>query len=806
MKRRVSAAVCALVGAALVVPTAPVAAQPAGPIACPEVRPTSALSPGDTGVGYTVGRGTTPEPFEVEIVDVMANGLAPGVPLIVVDVDSPEIDRVGGIWAGMSGSPVYIDGQLVGAVSYGFSLGPSKLGGVTPAAAMLAVPDRPTLPPPPAPTSVSTSSRVRAHAVAEHGLSRSAAGSMRPLEVPVRLSGPGGSKFDRAARAFEEAHPGTRVVRGSGAAAAPAPTEIVAGGNIGVSLAYGDFTAVGVGTATTVCGDVVTAFGHPMLYDGATRLGMHAASAIRIVDDPTLTPYKLANVVTEPVGTIDQDRLAAVAGRVGVLPPTTAITTAITSRDTSRTTTGRTDAIYPDDLFGAVMIHGWINYDFDVFDDYFFAGTSQVAWTIRGIRGNGAPFSVTRQNRHASRGDLSTESLNEVAAAAQSLHGNDLEEVRITEVDYQADAGAGYRALDILGSRVTASVAGGPYTSAREGVELVPGEDVKVRIPMRRFRAGEETVTVTLEVPDDAEGFGAISVSGGGGGGEEMDPFECLFFPEACGAEADSFEDLLEDLRTRPRNDDLVVSLTLFPESEFEDEEAFSETPTLVTTTRRLADVVTGFAEFPAYVPGDDGGEFGLCEEELPNVFVDVDPSSTHAQSIACAADLGLTGGVSADPPRFAPGRAVTRGQAASFLVRALDLVGTKELPEVGRPRFTDAVGSPHADSIERLAAAGIVRGRTTSRFDPQAPVTREQMATLLIGSLGWATDEAIVPEDGPYFDDVSGVHARNVDAAFERGLIFGRADGTFNPAASTRRDQMATLLVRFVGSLLAVG
>lgn len=798
MNGRLSATLCALVGASLLVPASPVAAQAAGPLDCPQVRQVADVSPGDTGVGYTVSRGTEPEPFDVEIVDVLDDGVGPGIPLIVVEVASPELDRVGGIWAGMSGSPVYVDGELIGAVAYGFSLAPSKLGGVTPASAMLEVPGRPTTPPPPAAASVTTSSTVQQRAVAEHGMTRSAARSMAPLDVPVRLAGPGGAKFDEAAKAFEARHPGTKVVRGaSSAAPAGDPSAIVAGGNIGVSLAYGDFTAVGVGTVTTVCDGVVTAFGHPMLYDGATHLGMHGASAVRIVDDATLGGYKLANV-TGPVGTIDQDRLAAVAGRVGVMPRTTPITTTITTPDDGRTTTGRTDAVHPDSLFDAVLMHGWANFDQRALDDLYYAGTTEVAWTISGVRRSGATFQVTRANRHADTEDLSTASLIEVASAVESLHANPFEEVRITGVDYAATARAPYRALRILRDRVTVSVDGAPFEPVGGGeLELVPGGDVRVRVPLRPYRGDASSIitrTLRLEVPQDAEGYGAITVTGGPGGDE--DAFHCLYFPEDCTTDADGLGELIAELGSRPRNDDLVASLVLHGDEDWDG----TVSPD-VTAAVRLSDVVAGYADVPVFVMEPDwgGGEEpeDLCPPGLRSHFVDVDHRSPHAGNIACAWYLELTSGVATDPPRFAPARAVTRGQAASFLARALD-AGPRELPGTSNRRFTDLAGSPHQVNAERLAAAGILRGKSATRFDPETPVTREQVATLLVNALGWSQGGSIEPDGGPYFRDVGGVHAPNVDAAYELGLVLGRPDGRFDPRASTRRDQMATLIVRF--------
>jgi hypothetical protein len=798
VRMRAGLALCAIVGATSVA-VAPAAAQEGGPIACPTVLPVESVAPGTEGVGYTVARGVDPEPFDVEVVDVLRDAIAPGVPLIVVEVDSPELDRVGGIWAGMSGSPVYVDDQLIGAVAYGFSAGPSKLGGVTPAAAMLDVPTRPTLPPPPgaAPAEVRMPAEVRSLATAEHGVSAAAARSMQQLEVPVRLSGPTGAKFDRAAAAFEAKHPGTSVVRGAAAAADPAaePVPVVPGGNLAVSLAYGDVSAIGVGTATTVCGDVVTGFGHPMLFDGATRLGMHGAAAVRVVDDPTFGPYKLANA-TAPIGTIEQDRLAAVSGRIGVAPLTTAVTSTITDRDSGRTVAGRTDLVHPGSVLEAVLFHGWVNYDSRALDDMFFSGTSLVSWTISGVRADGSPFAVTREDRHASDDDLSSESLFDVAFAAYGVHTNPFEEVRITGVDYTASAGSPYRTDRIVGRELTASVDGGPFE--RGPLELEPGSEVVARVTLQRFRGGTRTVDLALEVPDDAVGWGHLEVSGGGAGDQE-DPLECLLFPEWCeGPSASSLDALLDDIATGPRNDDLVARLVLEPD-EFEDEDSGAG-ETVATVTRRLDEVVTGSAALEVAVAGDD--DWTWCDPDAPLPFVDVDPRSVHADNIACAADLAITDGVSLDPPRFAPGRTVTRAQAATFLVRTLETTGA-ELPEVSRPRFTDVRGSVHADNVERLAAAGIVRGRTETRFAPNEPVTRAQVATMLVASLEWATGERFVG-DGSVFPDVGAgsVHARNIGAAADLGLMIGDRDGLFRPNQGTRRDQAATVLVRTLDTL----
>jgi hypothetical protein len=751
--------------------------------------------------GLTVSSGTTPESFDVEVVGILDNAIAPGIPLIVVEADSPAIDRVGGIWAGMSGSPVYVDGKLLGAVAYGFSWSPSKLAGVTPAEAMLRVPGRPTLPPPIGPASVDVPPEVEALARAE-GIAPAQAGTMSPLEIPVQVSGPAGPKLDRVIERFERDHPGVRVVRGTGANGSVPAAEagpIVPGGNLAVSLSYGDVTFAGVGTATTVCDGVVTAFGHPMLYAGPTRLGMHGARAVRIVDDAVFGPYKLANI-GPLVGTIDQDRLAAVAGRVGPLPPTAPITTRITNRDEGGTTSGRTDAIHLDWVGELVLVHGWTNYDLLVFDNLYVSGTSEASWSIEGYRADGSPWRLERSNRHADRWDLSTASLIEPAIFAQLLQHNPYEEVRITGVDYEATAGTPYRALEV-GRDIKIAGPDGELRDADDSLALVPGSTIEVHVPLSlvvgRTRVATRTEVVELEVPADAFGGGEIAVRGGG---FLEDPWECLWEPEACaGGPVESLDELLEQLAEQPTSDELTVALWLWEEGfdgdepiESDDEPGDGRGQPASLARVQLDEVVSGSAWLEVFVA--DTGECPVMPELF---FLDVFPESVHGLAIGCMAALGVTRGVSEDPPLFAPDRQVRRDQAASFVARTLEL-GPNPLPPATGARFTDLTGNVHADAVERLAAAGIVRGRTPTTFDPATPITRAQAATLLVEALRWSTGDPLEPEDGPYFPDVSGVHAANIDVAYELGLVQGRADGTFQPGARIRRDQMASVLLRF--------
>jgi hypothetical protein len=95
----------ALVAGLLAGPVAAATAQ-AAPGPCPAAFPVRDLTAGQLGTGLTVSRGTQPESFTVEVLGVLAGGIAPGIDMILVEADSPAIQAAGGIWAGMSGSPV----------------------------------------------------------------------------------------------------------------------------------------------------------------------------------------------------------------------------------------------------------------------------------------------------------------------------------------------------------------------------------------------------------------------------------------------------------------------------------------------------------------------------------------------------------------------------------------------------------------------------------------------------------------------------------------------------------------------------
>lgn len=191
------------------------------------------------------------------------------------------------------------------------------------------------------------------------------------------------------------------------------------------------------------------------------------------------------------------------------------------------------------------------------------------------------------------------------------------------------------------------------------------------------------------------------------------------------------------------------------------------------------------------------------CPAGVPDApFADTPEGMAHEPAIDCAAWWGIVAGSGG---RYSPAATVSRAQLASMLARAV-LRSGGTLPAGDPTAFSDDDGLVHEDAISRLAAAGLVTGRSPGRYEPNAPVSREQMATLLVRVLRYRTgDPVTATQDWFYDDDLSG-HQDNINAAASAGLAAGNGFGAFSPGAPLRRDQMATFLTRMLQAFVVAG
>ncbi len=262
------------------------------------------------GEARTVFQGTKPETFRVRVVSVLHNFL-PKQDIILVRAEDPRVERLG-IAAGMSGSPVYVDGRVMGAIAYGWSFAKEPLAGVTPIESMLAERKRSGRPPA---DPYQSAASLQAIPDTVHGSSE----RLRPVDIPLSVSGASDASL---AYLDEQLHPlGLLPVRAGGAGRSlpllPAETAklLVPGCAIGVALIQGDMTATAMGTLTYVAGKQIVAFGHPMFGIGAVNLPMVLGEIHAII--PSLSSsMKLSSPIGE-VGTITDDSRSGVVGVLG---------------------------------------------------------------------------------------------------------------------------------------------------------------------------------------------------------------------------------------------------------------------------------------------------------------------------------------------------------------------------------------------------------------------------------------------------------------------------------------------------------
>jgi hypothetical protein len=280
-----------------------------------ESFPLADLKAGQHGEVWTVFQGTKPEPFSVEVTGLILNALGPGKSIILCKLTDPRVQNMGAV-AGMSGSPLYIDGKFAGALSYQVQQFETvRFAGFTPAADMAEVGNRvtegtdPAAPADSSPQADGADSTFRAMkpVFALGGVSPRTAEIMAPqLEtLGIGVVALGGSSQGQAGS------------QNAGAAT------LQPGDAVSVALTTGDISLAGTGTVSRVDGNRIVAFGHPMLGLGDVQFPMCSAEIVAILPSSQQS-VKLANV-GPVIGCISQDRLSAVSGTLGAGPEMTEV-------------------------------------------------------------------------------------------------------------------------------------------------------------------------------------------------------------------------------------------------------------------------------------------------------------------------------------------------------------------------------------------------------------------------------------------------------------------------------------------------
>lgn len=435
----------------------------------------------------TVVQGTAISSFDVEVLDVLADGDGTGA-RILVRVSGPAVDA-SGIASGFSGSPVYCpdaNGAIgnAGAISATIGQYGNDVGLVTPIEQMLDLPVKP-------PSGVRRAPRLLRAA--------------RPVSSPLVLSGLSpalGALLERSAAA-----------RGHVLVAAPAgplgtfpPQQLVPGASFAVALSSGALSAGGIGTVTYRDGDVVYGFGHPLEGAGRRALLLQDAYVFAVIDNPLgvgdVSSYKLA-APGHTLGTLSDDALSGVVGTVGAAPRTVPLTVRVHDRDTGRSLTQRTNLVDEVDLGdpdGQGLLSGIASAAVaqavtTAFDGAPSHETGRLCLTVR-LRELSRPLRFC--DRHVVKGSLDAESPVPLAATMSDEVSRALDVV----------GNAQFRALHLTRIDVSATVERGLALATIQSARLAhrtvrAGGRVGVALRVRLYRGPLRTIRFALPIPRD---------------------------------------------------------------------------------------------------------------------------------------------------------------------------------------------------------------------------------------------------------------------------------------------------------------
>src|SRR5215472_1699434 len=294
--------------------------------------PVNQIHPAMRGVAYTVFQGIKPEPMDVEVLGVLRNVNGPKGNIILIRLHGPKVEY-SGVVAGMSGSPVYIDNKLAGALAFRIGeFSKEPIAGVTPIADMLEIN---AMDKSPAEEASSTRPVVETAAgkTAAPGYSTSLSGStedlahyLKPIETPLVFNG----FSEDAVKAFapQFASAGIMPVMGAGSVSEEKqPEPLEAGSAVSAVLVRGDMDIAATCTVTYIDPQRLLACGHPLLQFGAVDIAKNKAQVLATLPSP-LNAFKIVNT-TERAGVFVQDRHSGVLGVFGKQPDMIPVTLAI---------------------------------------------------------------------------------------------------------------------------------------------------------------------------------------------------------------------------------------------------------------------------------------------------------------------------------------------------------------------------------------------------------------------------------------------------------------------------------------------
>ena len=442
-----------------------------GAFARTPLMPVEDLKPGMRGYAKTVISGDTIETFPVEVLGVTGSDSA-GYQ-ILIRAGGDVIARSGGIAQGMSGSPVYIDGRLAGAIAYGKAFTDPHYCLLTPIHDMLDLLDKPEPHRPVSPSLLPKGTPLLAGGFTSAGISVLEEG-LEPFGMTIADIGV----------------PGT----------ASSAKELEPGSSVGAALIQGDLTLGALGTVTwTDEQGRILAFGHPFMSRGAAEFFLTKTWVLASL--PNLqAAYKVGNIGAA-AGTFNEDRAAGIAGQIGRLPAYIPMYVSVSDSTRSQNGSARVKLVNDEKLAHKLAAAVLVSQAAKTVD-HGKGGSARIRFDITARDEKGELLHISRDNMYFDKESVVKVLPAELQETVQVLLQNKLEKVRITNIDVNVNAST------------EALIAEIKKVSVKEK-EPKPGDTIHLQVTLKPYREEEFVRTVAYKLPKDAGGEVRLNVRGG---------------------------------------------------------------------------------------------------------------------------------------------------------------------------------------------------------------------------------------------------------------------------------------------------
>ena len=453
-----------------------------------EIMPLNQIKSGMNGIGYTIIDNTGQiQPFNVEIVGVTAHGKGSNT-LIMARASGDLIDKTGGVLQGMSGSPIYVDGKLIGALAIGIKeLSPYTFF-ITPIESMVKLWNLPDN------RANDRLAQIIEKKDSEEEDSEEEKSAMffsgfdsNSLNFLQNELSPLGFKDFLAAPAIDS---NTGIKNN---------VSLVPGSAVGVAVVYGDFMVGATGTVTAVDNEKILGFGHSFAHSGNVNYFMTDSNVLGPIQGMHGSGVRYASV-GNVIGRINQDREAGIAGIIGKFPTVVPITVHVKNNALNTAETYKAYIAYNESLIpklGASIVYAALSRSADCLED----STVNIDFNIKtNVAEDGK---ISRKNMFYHDTDVGQVSIVEILQALNLICSNVTEESDIYDIEVNAEINGGRQSASLVSAEV-------------DKKNIRPGDTVRFNVTIQPYRKPAETITVPYTIPLNArEGKLTLNIHGG---------------------------------------------------------------------------------------------------------------------------------------------------------------------------------------------------------------------------------------------------------------------------------------------------